>query len=48
VVWSGDPLSSYAVAEQVFIDGALVYRRGEGQEHFSDFELGQSYRERGQ
>jgi imidazolonepropionase-like amidohydrolase len=48
VIWSGDPLSSYAVAEQVFIDGALVYRRGQGQEHFSDFELGQSYRERGQ
>ncbi len=48
VIWTGDPFSSYAVAEQVFMDGALVYRRGEGQEHFSDFELGQSYRERGQ
>jgi imidazolonepropionase-like amidohydrolase len=48
VVWSGDPLSSYAVAERVFMDGALVYERGQGQEHFSDFELGQTYRERAQ
>jgi imidazolonepropionase-like amidohydrolase len=45
VVWSADPLSTYAVAERVFIDGASVYERGRGQEHFSDFELGQSYRE---
>jgi imidazolonepropionase-like amidohydrolase len=48
VVWSGDPLSSYAVAERVFMDGAVVYERGRGQEHFSDFELGQTYREGGQ
>ncbi len=48
VIWSADPLSSYAVAEQVFMDGAVIYRRGEGQEYFSDFELGQTYRERGQ
>ena len=48
VVWSGDPLSSYAVAERVYIDGALAYRRGAGQEPRSDFELGQTYRERGQ
>ncbi len=48
VIWSADPLTSYAVAEQVFIDGALIYQRGQGQEHFSDFELGQSYRERAQ
>jgi imidazolonepropionase-like amidohydrolase len=45
VVWSADPLSSYAVAERVYMDGALVYQRGQGQEHFSDFELGQTYRE---
>lgn len=45
VVWSGDPLSSYAVAERVYIDGALVYERGRGQDRQSDFELGQSYRE---
>jgi imidazolonepropionase-like amidohydrolase len=42
VVWNGDPLSVYALAEQVFIDGALVYDR----EHppaqpRSDFLLGQ-------
>ncbi len=45
VIWSADPLSSYAVAERVFMDGALIYQRGQGQEHFSDFELGQTYRE---
>lgn len=48
VVWSGDPLSSYAVAERVYIDGALVYERGQGQDRLSDFELGQTYREGGQ
>ncbi len=48
VVWSADPLSSYAVAEQVYMDGALTYRRGDGREPASDFELGQTYRERGQ
>ena len=42
VVWNGNPLSVYALAEQVFIDGALVYDR----EHpparpRSDFLLGQ-------
>jgi imidazolonepropionase-like amidohydrolase len=45
VVWSGDPLSTYAVAERVYMDGALVYERGRDQDRFSDFELGQSYRE---
>ena len=29
VVWSGDPFSSYALAERVYMDGALVYQRGE-------------------
>lgn len=48
VLWSADPFSSYAVAERVFMDGALVYQRGQDHERFSDFELGQSYRERGQ
>jgi cytosine/adenosine deaminase-related metal-dependent hydrolase len=28
VVWSADPLSSYAVAERVYMDGALIYERG--------------------
>jgi imidazolonepropionase-like amidohydrolase len=27
VIWSGDPFSVYAIAEQVFLDGALVYDR---------------------
>lgn len=44
VVWSADPLTSYAVAERVFMDGAQVYERGRGQDRFSDFELGQTYR----
>lgn len=44
VVWSADPLSTYAVAEQVFIDGALIYERGRGMDRVSDFELGQTYR----
>jgi imidazolonepropionase-like amidohydrolase len=45
VVWSADPLSSYAVAERVYMDGALLYERGRDQDRFSDFELGQTYRE---
>jgi imidazolonepropionase-like amidohydrolase len=44
VVWSADPLTSYAVAERVFMDGAQVYERGRDQDRFSDFELGQTYR----
>jgi imidazolonepropionase-like amidohydrolase len=48
VIWSGDPLSTYAVAERVYIDGALIYERGRDQDRFSDFELGQGYREGGQ
>lgn len=46
VIWSGDPLSSYAVAERVFIDGAQIYQRGQAIAPPSDFELGQSFRER--
>jgi imidazolonepropionase-like amidohydrolase len=45
VIWSADPLSSYAVAERVFVDGALIYERGRAGPPPSDFELGQSYRE---
>ena len=29
VIWNRDPFSAYAKAEQVFIDGALVYDRGD-------------------
>ncbi len=43
VIWSADPLSSYAVAERVFIDGALMYERGAQRDPPSDFELGQTY-----
>lgn len=45
VVWSADPLSSYAVAERVYMDGALVYERSGLNNRPSDFELGQTYRE---
>jgi cytosine/adenosine deaminase-related metal-dependent hydrolase len=48
VVWSADPLSSYAVAERVYMDGALIYERGADREPPSDFELGQTYTERAQ
>lgn len=43
VIWSADPLSSYAVAERVFIDGAVMYERGAERDPPSDFELGQTY-----
>jgi len=45
VIWSADPLSSYAVAQRVYMDGALVYERGVTRDPPSDFELGQSYLE---
>jgi len=45
VIWSADPLSSYAVAERVYMDGALVYERGAQRDPPSDFELGQGYLE---
>jgi len=42
VLWSRDPFSVYALAEQVFIDGALVYDRHDPRyQPRSDFELGQ-------
>ena len=41
VVWSADPLSVYAKAEKVFIDGALVYdRRDPAFQPESDFVVG--------
>jgi|SRR5215217_3474331 len=41
VVWSADPFSVYAVAETVYIDGAVVYdRRDPRYQPKSDFELG--------
>lgn len=42
VIWAGDPFSVYGRAEQVFIDGAMVFDRGDlGRRPLSDFELGQ-------
>jgi imidazolonepropionase-like amidohydrolase len=41
VLWSSDPLSVYAKAEKVFIDGALVYDRSDSsRQPASDFSLG--------
>jgi imidazolonepropionase-like amidohydrolase len=40
VVWSRDPFSVYARAEQVFIGGRRVYQRSDSQEPRLDFELG--------
>ena len=42
VIWNGNPCSVYAKAEQVFVDGALVYDRNDpSRQPVSDFELGQ-------
>ncbi|HEX7012048.1 MAG TPA: amidohydrolase [Steroidobacteraceae bacterium] len=42
VIWNGTPFSVYALAEQVFIDGALVYDRAHpSPKPRSDFLLGQ-------
>ena len=42
VIWNQNPLSVYAKAEQVFIDGALVFDRDDkALQPVSDFELGQ-------
>ncbi|WP_166636754.1 amidohydrolase [Cognatilysobacter terrigena] len=42
VVWNGTPFSSYAQAEQVYIDGARVYdRKDPSRQPISDFMLGQ-------
>jgi imidazolonepropionase-like amidohydrolase len=42
VVWSGNPFSVYSKAEQVFVDGALLYDRHDpARQPVSDFMLGQ-------
>lgn len=42
VIWNRNPFSVYALAEQVFIDGALIYDRGDPERQpLSDFMLGQ-------
>lgn len=40
VIWDRSPLSIYASAEQVFIDGVLVLDRGAGHPAWSDFTVG--------
>jgi imidazolonepropionase-like amidohydrolase len=42
VIWNGNPFSVYAKADQVFVDGALLYDRNDPtRQPVSDFELGQ-------
>ena len=42
VIWSGNPFSVYSKADQVYIDGALMYDRSDAAHRpVSDFELGQ-------
>ena len=42
VLWNGNPFSSYAQAEQVYVDGARMYdRRDPSRQPKSDFMLGQ-------
>ena len=42
VIWNGNPFSVYAKADQVFVDGALLYDRNDpARQPVSDFELGQ-------
>ena len=41
VIWNRDPFSVYALADQVYIDGALAYDRGDpARQPRSDFRLG--------
>ncbi|MDQ8029361.1 MAG: amidohydrolase, partial [Brevundimonas sp.] len=41
-IWSADPFSIYARADQVFIDGGLAFDRSNpAYQPVSDFELGQ-------
>jgi imidazolonepropionase-like amidohydrolase len=43
VIWNGNPFSVYALADQVFIDGALAFDRAHpAAQPRSDFNLGQS------
>ena len=41
VIWNADPFSTYAKADKVFVDGALIYDRSGGLAPVSDFKLGQ-------
>ncbi len=47
VLWNRNPMSIYARALMVFIDGVLVHERGSSETRLlSDFDLGQTYRGR--
>ncbi len=49
VVWNGNPFSVYALADQVFIDGALAFDRAHpAVKPRSDFNLGQTVTQGGQ
>jgi imidazolonepropionase-like amidohydrolase len=44
VLWSGNPFSVYAKADQVYVDGARVYDRNDpSRQPKSDFMLGQDF-----
>ena len=46
VIWSGSPFSVYSLADQVYIDGALIYdRHDRSRQPLSDFELGDPHEE---
>ncbi|MDP3153087.1 MAG: amidohydrolase family protein [Archangium sp.] len=40
VVWNGNPFSVYSLAQQVLVDGSVVYDRAAHRVPISDFELG--------
>tara|TARA_B110000503_G_scaffold125346_1_gene192832 strand:- start:1323 stop:2183 length:861 start_codon:yes stop_codon:yes gene_type:complete len=40
VLWSKNPFSVYALAEKVYIDGAIAFDRDDGIEPSSDFDIG--------
>ena len=40
VVWSGDPFSTYTLADTVMVDGAVLFDRAAGLKPRSDFRLG--------
>ena len=40
VLWSKNPFSIYALAEKVYIDGAIAFDRSSGLEPSSDFDIG--------
>ena len=41
MIWSGNPFSVYTLADQVFVDGALLYDRNDpNKQPMRDFKLG--------